>query len=96
MIRKLRTELSAETVPVIAGELGTFLQRDDDTDFSAVVNQELRGLEDALPLYGCVSAHDLEHNGDKLHFNAASLREFGIRYATKYIEMTRQLGNLGD
>ena len=86
MIRKLRTELSAEPIPVIAGELGTFLQRDDDTDFSAVVNQELRGLEDAVPLYGCVGAHDLGHNGDELHFDAASLREFGLRYATKYIE----------
>jgi hypothetical protein len=68
MIRKLRTELSAETVPVIAGELGTFLQRDDGTDFSTVVNQELRGLEDAVGVYGCVGAHDLGHNGDDLHF----------------------------
>jgi hypothetical protein len=90
MIGKLRAELSAETVPVITGELGTFLQRDDGTDFSAVVNQELRGLEDAVPVYGCVGAHDLGHNGDELHFDAASLREFGIRYATKYIEMTSQ------
>lgn len=88
MIGKLRAELSAETAPVIAGELGPFLQRDDGTEFSAEVNQELRGLEDAVPVYGCVGAHDLGHNGDELHFNAESLREFGIRYATKYIEMT--------
>ena len=90
MIQKLRTELSAETVPVITGELGPFLQKDDGTEFSAVVNQELRGLEDAVPVYGCVGAHDLGHNGDELHFDAASLREFGIRYATTYIELTRQ------
>ncbi len=88
MIRKLRAELSAETVPVITGELGPFLQRDDGTEFSAMVNQELRGLGGNISPYGCAGAADLGHNGDDLHFDAASLREFGIRYATKYIELT--------
>ena len=89
MIRKLRAELSAETVPVITGELGTFLQRDDGTECSAVVNQALRALDGSIPAYGCVRADGLGHNGDKLHFDAASLREFGIRYATKYLALTK-------
>ena len=31
-----------------------------------------------------MSAKGLTDNGDSVHFNAVSLREFGIRYAMKY------------
>lgn len=40
MVASMRMDLSAEDVPVIAGELGTFLQDDDGCAFFAVVNQQ--------------------------------------------------------
>ena len=87
MVCSLRSKLSAPQVPVIAGELGPFLRHREGSDFFELVNQQLRELEGRLPTYACVSAERLRDNGDSLHFNAHSLREFGIRYARKYTEL---------
>ena len=89
MIESLRSELSAENVPVIAGELGSFLQYNKGSEFFELVNQQLRGLEGSLHRYACVSAKKLCDNGDSLHFTSVSLREFGLRYAKEFLELTR-------
>lgn len=88
MIRRLRSDLSAESVPVIAGELGPFMRNRDGEDFHDLVNARLRELETRLPRFGCVDADGMTDNGDSLHFDAASLREFGIRYAKRFMEIT--------
>ena len=87
MVRSLRSTLSAEGVPVIAGELGPFLSNHKGCDFFGLVNQQLWLQEGLIPAYGCVSAKGLADNGDSLHFNAHALREFGIRYARKYVQL---------
>ncbi len=88
MVQNLRADLSAESVPVIAGELGSFLRHYERCRFFELVNAQLRQLADSLPGYGCVSAEGMKDNGDALHFDAASLREFGCRYAKRFLEMT--------
>lgn len=87
MITRLRADLSAENVPVIAGELGPFLQNHDGFTLFPIVNKQLRQLENTLNGYGCVSADGLTDNGDNVHFNSESLREFGHRYAKKYLDL---------
>jgi len=89
MVTRMRTDLSAEDVPVIAGELGTFLQDHDGCEFFAAVNQQLQELERSLTVYGCVTSKGLTDIGDKLHFNSESLREFGRRYASKYVDLAQ-------
>ncbi len=88
MVINLRSELNANSVPLISGELGTFLQECDGCLHFEVVNQHLRELESILPAYGCVTSKGLTDNGDRLHFDSKSLREFGIRYARKYMALT--------
>lgn len=87
MICSLRSELSADSVPVVAGELGSFLRNRDEPRFFERVNRELKSLEEVLPAYACVDAKGLVDNGDNLHFDAASLREFGLRYAKAYCKL---------
>ncbi len=84
MIRRLRRDLDAEDAPVIAGELGAFLGELPDCALFEVVNRQLRQLAGKLPVFACVSASGLTDNGDHLHFDAPSLREFGRRYANAY------------
>ena len=36
---------------------------------------------------GFVSAEGLAPNPDKLHFSAAALREFGLRYYERFLEL---------
>ena len=71
-------------MPVIAGELGVFLRQTADYALFDVVNLQLWQLVGKLPVYACVSASGLTDNGDHLHFDAFSLREFGRRYADAY------------
>jgi len=92
MINALRLQLTAQNVPVITGELGPFLENRADCRFFNVVNQQLRELVGRLPAYDCASAEGLTDNGDRLHFNAESLREFGRRYANKYCNLSRGSG----
>lgn len=57
---------------------------------NAPVNEQLRALNtDGDARTGFVSATGLESLGDEVHFNAASLRVLGSRYADKYRSMSR-------
>lgn len=87
MVKSLRSDLSAESVPVITGELGYFMEKRDDGDYFKLVNQKLNELVNTIPLYACASSKGLNDKGDSLHFDAPSLREFGIRYAKKYLKI---------
>ena len=90
MIRQLRIELGAGPVPFIAGELGTFLAAEENRrPYFNVVNQQLRELETRVSKYGLVDSEELSDTGDNVHFNAISLREFGRRYAQKFLYLAR-------
>ena len=94
MIECLRSDFAAEGAPVLAGQLGSFLRNREGCVFFERVNEQMRALEGKLPTYTWVSAKGLTDNGDSLHFNATSLREFGTRYAAGYlalIEKTRSI-----
>lgn len=90
MINALRVQLMAQNVPVITGELGTFLEHRTDCTYFNMVNQQLRDLAGRLPAYDCASAKSLTDKGDSLHFNSESLREFGRRFANKYVDIVRR------
>lgn len=74
MIARLRADLSAPDAPVLVGELGHFRPA------SLPFNQMLPRLPAAVPRCALVSAADLGHGGDALHFSADALRTFGARY----------------
>ena len=46
----------------------------------------------STPFFGLVSAAGLTDKGDHLHFDSASLREFGQRYANEYLRITDREG----
>lgn len=84
MISGLRKKMDAAEAPFIAGELGPFLSEYSGAAYSDVVNRHLRELETRVTGYACASADGMTDNGDALHFDAKSLREFGIRYADAF------------
>lgn len=84
MVRDLRTELKAGDVPFVAGELGQFLKRESNEgkpSYWPLVNEQINSLPELLPHTAVASSKDLKHKGDVVHFDSASLREFGKRYA---------------
>ncbi len=87
MFTTLREQLDAPDVPVITGELGPYLANHPTLRYYQTVNQQLHQLATLLPHYAVAHAHDLTDNGDNLHFDAKSLREFGHRYYHQYLKV---------
>jgi hypothetical protein len=89
ILSSLRRDCHLEHVPVILGELGAFLSEDTEGHrYFYLVNKALREIAAGNAGIGLASSGGLVSNGDHLHFNAASLREFGLRYYQKFREIT--------
>ncbi|OAI56393.1 hypothetical protein AYO49_00790 [Verrucomicrobiaceae bacterium SCGC AG-212-N21] len=92
MIKDLRAELGAGEVPFVAGKLGDFLAReskDGKPNYWPVVNEQLAELPKRVPQTAVVDSTGLKHKGDGVHFDTASLREFGKRYAEAMVQLQR-------
>ncbi len=85
MIFQMQKDIGID-VPVIIGELGSFLWdfRDGSLREYTLVNSALKEIADNNPSIGLASAEGLTSNPDNLHFNAASLYEFGLRYFNEF------------
>lgn len=88
-VQALREELGAPEVPVLVGELGEFLydRPKNVSPYARVVNDQLKLIPSSVPKTGFVSSAGLTHKGDILHFDAASLREFGRRYGAAFLTL---------
>lgn len=89
LISRLRTELKAPAVPFIVGQLGQFAES-PWSEFKLEVDRAHRELPKKVPHTAFVSAEGLGHKGDKVHFESAAYREFGHRYATAFLALTRE------
>lgn len=85
MMTSLRADLGCGDVPVVVGELGRYLAdyraKTGKCAYFEKVNEELHRAARTLPNCECVSSEGLTPNSDVLHFNTASLRTLGERYA---------------
>ena len=85
IMNSLRRDLELYDVPFILGGLGDFLKlRSEVLANYPYVNDALEKISEANPMTGFVSAEGLTSNPDNLHFNAKSLREFGLRYYEEF------------
>lgn len=87
MLSALREALDLPDVPVLIGGLGDYLQNsayDGIRIYHPAVNKVLQQIAEEDPKIAFVSAEGLTGNPDDLHFNSASLYEFGLRYFSAY------------
>jgi hypothetical protein len=87
LIARFRTTLDAPDVPFIVGQLGAFPDAPWD-DARRVVDAAHRALPGKVRHTAYVSSAGLVHSGDKVHFDAESLRELGRRYAAAYMTLS--------
>ena len=77
------------SIPIVVGELGRFYcERNSGGN---EINQVLKQIAKTHKNIDIVSSKGLVHKGDSVHFDAASQRELGKRYAEKVIELTKKL-----
>ena len=84
LITQLRFDLHAPAVPFVAGQLPLFPQGTTDAAGVARINESLARLNLPANIMSCiavVSALGTTDRGDHLHFDAASARLMGQRYA---------------
>lgn len=85
-----RNKLNLHDVPFLLGGLGDYLQyceRSEKYKNYVYVNEALQRVAKKMPMTGFVSAKDLGANPDNLHFSAAALREFGVRYYNEFVKI---------
>ena len=83
IMNALRRELGDSSLPIIVGGLGDFLPnclQDSNLINYMHINDALKKFAEKTPYVAYASAEGLCANADNLHFNHASLMEFGLRY----------------
>ena len=83
LIKRFRKDLGYPDMPFLIGQLGQFPDHPWD-EGRRRVNAAHAWTPKTVPHTVVVSSKDLTHNGDGVHFDAASLRAFGRRYADAY------------
>ena len=91
IMEAFRKKLNLYDVPFLLGGLGDFIEnyRGPNGDYyhfanSPKINEALQNYANATPMTGYVDAAGLGSNPDGLHFCAAALREFGVRYYNEF------------
>lgn len=79
LIARFRAELGGPDLPFVAGQMGAFYV--DAHPGSEIVNAAIAALPEKVENTGFVSAEGTVHKGDEVHFDSASAREMGERYA---------------
>jgi hypothetical protein len=87
LIARIRTALDAPDVPFIVGQLGQYPDVPWDEP-RRTVDAAHRSLPGKVRHTAYVSSQGLVHGGDRVHFDSASLRELGRRYAETYLSLS--------
>jgi hypothetical protein len=84
LIARFRTDAGDPNLPFVIGELGKFSGKPWTADV-ARIDSVHRAIAASVPNVAYVSSDGLVDKGDQLHFDAASQRTFGERYAAAYL-----------
>jgi len=87
MLKSLLRDIGEPNIPVLLGGLGEYLWHcplNENLKNYAFINEQLKKLANDNRNYFYVAAKGLAPKDDFLHFDAVSLRKFGIRYYNVY------------
>ena len=89
LVKRLRAGLEAPDIPFVAGQMGQFPDNPWN-DARKQVDKAHQELPSRVRHTAFVSSEDLQHKGDKVHFDSASFRNFGKRYAEAFQKLIRE------
>lgn len=81
MLKDLRSDLGLSDLPVVVGQIGSFLNL-DRYPYADTVRKAISHIPARLPHTGYVGSTGLPDKGDRLHFSAESEQEIGRRFAS--------------
>ncbi|WP_234736795.1 sialate O-acetylesterase [Tellurirhabdus bombi] len=84
LVQRLRSDLNAPNVPFVVGTLGDFVVKRNPN--AQIINETLQQATKKIPNSYFIVSAGLTHIGDSTHFDAASARTLGRRYADAFIQ----------
>lgn len=87
LIRRMRSAVGNPDAPFVMGGIGRWPERPWNA-YREKVDSVQRDVARTTPRTAFVPSDGLRHRGDSLHFDAASQREFGERYAKALLSMS--------
>jgi hypothetical protein len=82
LVKRFRKDLKIKSLPFVAGTIAEFYVVGHP--FIKKVNYAIESLPARLKKTAVVHSSGLTHKGDVTHFNSASARELGLRYAASF------------
>jgi hypothetical protein len=82
LFKNFRTSVGTEDLPILVGELGTFSKNNENW---MKINEQMKLYASTDSNTKIIPTSDLNHNGDKVHFNSEGQRLLGQRFAEEYI-----------
>lgn len=82
LFNKFRASVGKEDLLILVGELGTF---SDNNENWMKINEQVMLYASIDSNTNIIQTADLNHKGDKVHFNSAGQRLIGQRFAKEYI-----------
>lgn len=90
LLAKFREIAGKENLPVIVGELGSFSKNNDNW---MKINHQISLYARQDKNTSVITTSDLNHKGDRVHFNSESQRIMGERFAHEYLITISSRGN---
>jgi hypothetical protein len=87
LVGKFRKIVGNDTLPVFVGELGRYAEPAVRHQHWAAINQQKKRYVESDKNAYLISSAGLTDRGDNTHFNSASQRELGRRFADKFLEV---------
>ncbi len=87
LFSRFRQVTGNKDLPIIAGELGSFLRKSEFSHYNDSVNYVLKKIASTDPNVHVISTGDLTHKGDSLHFDSGAQRQMGKRMAEQYLRL---------
>jgi hypothetical protein len=83
---RFRTVTKNKNLPILTGELGSFLRKSEFDHYADSVNFVLKQIAETDKNVFVIETGDLTHKGDSLHFDSKSQRLMGRRFAERYLQ----------
>jgi len=84
LVMAFRSYIGNENLPMLMGKLGNFTN-ENNRRYRKIINKSIDQVAASEKNVVVISTRDLAHKGDKLHFNSASQRTMGERFAAAFL-----------
>ena len=84
LVEIFRSYTGHKNLPVMMGKLGNFTNENNQR-YRKMINKAIDRVAASRKNLMVISTRDLVHKGDNLHFNSASQRTMGERFAVKFL-----------